>query len=1037
MRKMRHIIGRAAALLLAAFMAAVPLKAQWSEIYASDDAEYTEGINLYQQGQYVAAQSHLQGYQDDFYYVACAFELRQPLAQKQLRAYLDAHPYSPYASELHYMLGVLRVESGKYKAARKELSKAVKSELFRQHQDALSFYAGYAHLQMNDLRAAAREFESLKGHEGPYAQMATYYYGYCEYAIGNYGKALPALLSVENTAKFGKIVPYYLIQMYYQQGRNDQVYDRAQAMLADAANGAKGTEEMAGELHRILGEINYQRQQYDSAIIHLQAYERLQTAQGGALLREDLYLLGISQFKTEQYAEAITSLKRVKTLNDTITQSTQLHLGHCYRLQKQPEQAKVAYAAAMRFAGNGADKPTAAKTREEAMYNYALTAYESGSALGEALNAFTAFLKEYPHSAHKTEAYSLLSSVFLSSKDYAKALESLNAIENPTPDMVLTKQYLRYQLGTDAFLNGKYQEAINRFDDLINNSTLPALSGQKDAAVYLREAWFWKAESAYRLGDYDASEAAVKAFRAQPKASESANYQTVHYLQGYIAFQKKDYKTAATSFKAFVDKVDKSQATYADALNRLGDCAFANRDFVTAESWYAKVAETGATGSDYAIFQRGYTFGLLGRYSDKIGEMDKMVQRYPRSDYADDALYEIARAELQRDNTTGAIEAYDRLLKSYPNSSLTRKASLEKAMLYYNDGQTDQAIAAYKSVVSKYPGSDEAKAALEGIETCYVESNRVNEYLAYTKTLGKNASVQTTNEDSLTYAAAERQYLMLNYEAAAQALSGYIRDFCDGGSNCIHARHHLADSYYRLGKKTAAKEAYMTLAGIAGNPYMEEADMRVAEIAYDEQDYQTALRYFKRLKDVASTNKTTNIARLGILRTAYYLGDNQTTVEIASAILAEESTEMEVQDEARYNRAKAFIALKRYDSALADLRILAEEVRTVRGAEAKYLLAQTLFDQGDADAAEAEVMAFAGMNTSHQYWLARAFVLLADINIHRGDDFQAQQYLLSLQQNYQVDDDIQSLCAQRMQDIATRTNETTNEEGEDEDEDEE
>ena len=102
----------------------------------------------------------------------------------------------------------------------------------------------------------------------------------------------------------------------------------------------------------------------------------------------------------------------------------------------------------------------------------------------------------------------------------------------------------------------------------------------------------------------------------------------------------------------------------------------------------------------------------------------------------------------------------------------------------------------------------------------------------------------------------------------------------------------------------------MTLAGIAGNPYMEEADMRVAEIAYDEQDYQTALRYFRRLKDVASTNKTTNIARLGILRTAYYLGDNQTTVEIASAILAEESTEMEVQDEARYNRAKAFIALK-------------------------------------------------------------------------------------------------------------------------------
>ena len=1019
-------------ILFSVLLLAAPMQAQWSQQYASEDADYMEGIALYQQGQYAAAQAHLVDYQDDFYFVACAFELRQPLAQKQLREYLSAHPYTPYASEVHYMLGVLRVETGKYRAARKELSKAVKDELFRQHQDALSFYAGYAHLQMNDMRAAAREFESIKSHEGPYAQMATYYYGYCEYAIGNYGKALPALLAVEQTSRFSSIVPYYVMQIYYQQGRSDEVYSRAKMMLEKGKN-----DEIAGELHRILGEIYYQREQYDSCIVELAEYKRLSTQKGTALLREDIYLLGISQYQTARYQDAVTTLKQVKTLNDTTTQSTQLHLGHAYRQLGQAEPAKMAYAGAMRFKGAGSDSPVAARTREEAMYNYALTAYESGAAMGEAVNAFTAFLQQYPNSAHKTEAYSLLSAVFLNSKDYNKALNALNAIENPSAEMMLTKQYLRYQLGTDAFLNNRYAEAVRWFDEVINNSTLPALNGQPDAAMCLREAWFWKAESEFRQQKYDEAEQSCRTFQARSDAKQSANYDLSNYLLGYICFQRKDYRNAAAFFQTYVSAVNKNHATYADALNRLGDCAFVNRDFVEAEAWYAKVAEQRTTGSDYATFQRGYTFGLLHRYSDKIAEMDKLVLNYPRSDYADDALYEIARAELQRDNNAGAIEAYDRLLQGYPNSPLTRKAALEKAMLYYNDGQTDNAIAAYKVVVDKYPGGDEAKAALEGIETCYVESNRVNEYLAYTKSLGK-AATAVSNEDSLTYAAAERQYLLRNYEQAAQALNSYILAFCDAGNYCLQARAYLADAYYQLGRKADAKQTYIAVAALTGNLYVEEADLRVAEIAYDEHDYQTALLYFRRLQDVASTARNTDIARLGILRSAYFLGDHRTTVQIASELLGEETTDLEVQDEARYNRTKAYLALKDYTTAEADLNELAQEVRTAHGAEAKYLLAQTAYDQGDLDRAEAEVMAFAGMNTSHQYWLARAFVLLADINIARGDDYQAQQYLLSLQQNYRVDDDIQTLCNERLSAIEARNAETTpNQEGDDNDEDDE
>jgi len=62
-------------------------------------------------------------------------------------------------------------------------------------------------------------------------------------------------------------------------------------------------------------------------------------------------------------------------------------------------------------------------------------------------------------------------------------------------------------------------------------------------------------------------------------------------------------------------------------------------------------------------------------------------------------------------------------------------------------------------------------------------------------------------------------------------------------------------------------------------------------------------------------------------------------------------------------------------------------------------------------------MSFAGMKTQHQYWLAKSLILLADINLQRGELFQAKQYLLSLQQNYKAKDDIQQLVADKLQQI--------------------
>ena len=467
-------------------------------------------------------------------------------------------------------------------------------------------------------------------------------------------------------------------------------------------------------------------------------------------------------------------------------------------------------------------------------------------------------------------------------------------------------------------------------------------------------------------------------------------------------------------------------------MNRAGDCYFNARRFVEAESCYAKVASAAGAGADYAIFQRGYALGLMKRYSEKISVLESLVKKYPKSDYADDALYEMARAELQRNNNQGAISAYEELLKSYPRSNMARKAALEKAMIYYNDKQYAKAIDGYKQVIKSYPGSEEAYSALDGLEAAYIETDNVAEYLAYTKSLGRINMKTDAREDSLTYVAAERQYMLQNYTQAIAGLSKYITQYCSGGRYCTTAQYYLADSYYRSDRKDDAMREFKALADISGNQYMEEALTRVAEISYDKADYKTALTYFSRLQTVAGKQDKVNAARLGVLRCSYYLGDHPTTVNVASEILVDNSVSSDLRQEAAYNRAKAYIALGEDNLAINDLRQTSSQVRTASGAESKYLLAEIYFKTGDLDGSEAQIMEFASMNTQQQYWLARSFVLLSDIYVKRGDLFQAKQYLLSLKQNYRTQDDVQTMVEDKLKEIETAENAKQVEEDDDE-----
>lgn len=134
----------------------------------------------------------------------------------------------------------------------------------------------------------------------------------------------------------------------------------------------------------------------------------------------------------------------------------------------------------------------------------------------------------------------------------------------------------------------------------------------------------------------------------------------------------------------------------------------------------------------------------------------------------------------------------------------------------------------------------------------------------------------------------------------------------------------------------------------------------------------------------------------------------------ASELLKEPKLSPEVEAEARYIRAKAYISHKQPAKALEDLKALSKDTRTEHGAEAKYLLAQYYYDTNDDKNAEKVLENFAKNGTPHQYWLARGFILWADIYIRQGDNVQAKAYLNNLKNNYKGDDEIAGMIEDRL-----------------------
>ncbi|MBN1926955.1 MAG: tetratricopeptide repeat protein [Prolixibacteraceae bacterium] len=935
----------------------------------------------------------------EYYRLMSLIRQDNKLAESELSDYLDNNQSTPWKNQLTFELARLQFSNKRYRSAIKNFEATDPSKLTKADSDDFYFYLGYSYFESGDLKKASQYFYDVKRGNSTYAQSASYYWGYINYLEGNYETALMEFSKLEHNRKFSGFISYYTTQIYYLQEKYDRVIETGEKIV----NGAPP--EQRNELYKIIGDAYFETGRYINAVKYLDAYKGV----SGRKSREDYYRLAICYENYDENEKAIEAFSKVTVRNDLLAQNALYHMAGCYLKMNDKQKARAAFEQASKFDFDPA-------IEEDALFNYAKLSYElSYSPFNEAIKAFDQYITKYPDSERNDAAFDYLVKVFMTTRNYRDAINSIEKIKVKSASVKEAYQRVTYFRGLELFNDGQYSSAIGFFEKSIENGSYNR--------NYKAEAIYWNAEANYRLERYQEALDGFLTFQKTPGAFSSASFGISFYNIGYCYFNMKRYDNAQEWFRKYLSQSRTETRLIADAYNRLGDCYYLGRDYEEAINYYTKSYTLNIFDPDYALYQRAICQGLLRNFNEKVTDLAVLTSTYKTSSFIDDALYESARTHERTNDYNSATNAYQKLISDYPKSSLTKKALLQLGIIYYNQNNLQQSLKYYKQLAEQYPKTEEAKAALVGIKNNYIEMNRVDDYFTYVQTLGGGSEISSSAQDSIFYISAEKLYMSGGNNADIQ-FEEYLKRFPDGNFT-TNATFYLAEHYYKNEKYSKSLELYEKVTQSPENIFTEQALLKAGELTFNAGDFAVSLNFFERLGELASTKWNVLKARAGIMRCHFEQNQSRETIEAAKLLKTTDNvTELMVR-EANFNLGKSYFLLNNEKEALPFLTEIAGDTKNAAGAEAKYLVAKIYYNQNKLEECENEIMDFISKNTPHQYWLAKSFILLSDLYLSNNDLFQARHTLKSIIDNYTNEGDgIKETAMQKLKLIEEKENES-------------
>ncbi|MCF8331919.1 MAG: tetratricopeptide repeat protein [Bacteroidales bacterium] len=965
--------------------------AQKTAAFQSPDALYKSAYELFQKQKYGVAQeqftevtemidapSSLLRSNAEYYAALCALELFNEDAEEKLTRFIEDHPEHSKVRTAHFQLGKYQYRKNRYRHAIRSFQLVDVYDLNSEERDEYNFKLAYSYFMSDNNDEATNYFYKLIKKDNKYHDPANYYYGHIAYEKGNYETALESFNKLLDNKIFKPILPYYITQIYYQQKKFDKLLEVAPGLLKDA------TEKRKAEIARLIGDAYYKTDRFDESVPYLEKYHELTRR---SLTREDHYQLAYTYYRIKKYEKAISHFDKVTTMEDTMTQNAYYHMADCYLKTDQKKFAYNSFLSAYKTDENE-------EITKDALFNYAKLAYElSYDPYNEAIRSFQKFIDEYPESDRLDEANSYLVKLFLSTKNYKSAFEALESIDQKTTNLKIAYQQIAYYRGVELFNNQRIDAAISMFEKSRKHNYSKALYAK---AIY------WTAEGQFRKGKFQDAISNYKNFQLTAGAFRLDFYNESNYNIGYAYFKLSQHENALVYFRKFLNNKDESdeQKMINDAMLRKADCYYAEGLYSEAIDTYDQVAGLNMSDKDYALYQKAIAEGVIGKYELKTKTLTKLVEEMPNSAYADDAAYELANTYLILDNNQKALRYFNTVINNYPNSSHLVKSMQKKGLTYYNTDNYDLALNTFKNIRKQYPGTKESKEALVSIRNIYTNINQLEKFFKYAK---ENAITLTDSDrDSTLFTAASNLYMDGDCEKATTSLKKYLRQF-PKGIFALNAHYYLADCYYRNGNMDQAGSHYKLIADTSVTNYTEKSVLRLAKIYYENENYPEALTYYKKLERISDFKNNKLEARKWIMRCQFKLKNYKQALIASRKLIQTDKASDDWINEAYMTIGKSSLKLDSTSTALKAFQYLTEELQNEMAVEAKYLMAETEYEQGNIKKSEDLLFEIINQVPSYDYWIAKSFILIADLYTQKGNIVQAKATLRSIIDNYKLD----------------------------------
>lgn len=982
--------------------------AQKTIIYTDDYKSYRDAQELYDKEKYSAAQIKFQetiynidNIQDEvrvnaeFYYAVCALELFHKDTEVLLNRFVLDHPDHPKSEKVHFQLGRYYYRLKKFKKSIQYFSKVKDYTLTEKEKIEYHFKLAYAYFYKKQIKESKPHFNEVLAYSSEYRTPALYYFSHIAYIEGNLQTALNGFLSIGKNSMFKTILPYYITQIYHKQKQFDKLIIYAPIYLDSINNKRKG------EFAKLIGDAYYNNEDYDSALPYFKIFKKYSNA-----TREDNYQVGYSYYRSGQYEGAAYYFTRVTNKTDGLSQTATYHMADCYLKLDKKDYARTAFKVA-------SELNFEPEIQKNSLFNYAKLAYElSYNPYDEAVEAFLKFINTYPKSSEIDAAYEFLLKVYMTTRNYDAALESLDRIKNKDNRMKSAYQTIVFNRAVELFHNQSYHLARDHFKSVKKYPINKKLNAN---------SIFWMAECSYKLKEYNKAIGYYKDYKFESGAALTDNYNIIDYSIGYSYFNAaypykeivkenisetsriNNIKRSIEAFRSFtIQDLASNSNKLKDAFLRIADGYYLIRENELAIEYYEKAITTNIGDLSYAYFQKSRAQGLIQDYESKKETLRQLTEKYPNSKYQILSLLHLAQTYNELGENNEAISSYKAFISKYPNNSLVASSLIEIAGINLKTKDYMSASKHLLQVLEKYPDAEnERLLAIELMKDVFIGGEDLPGYYSWLSSEG--LEINQSERDSSMWSPVQRARDEGDCNAQIAKANQYLANINNPRYE-LAAHYYIANCLYANGKNKEALVHYSYLINKPNNNYYNEALMHASNICYLNKDYKQALAHYSTIENIVVSQEDMNTSIIGQMRCFWFLENYQSTIEYCNYTLTIKTSDNNIKSEALLYKGLSLKYLEQYDSAFVVLKIASELNKSKRAANAKYNMCEILYTQGKYELCETEIMELVKQKPSYDYFLAKAIILLGDNFVALEDYFNAKHSLQSIIDNYSGQD---------------------------------